>query len=398
MGDTTRLAGRYRLLNPLGGGAVRLAFDEAAHRDVAVRELRLPPESRDAAVRDARLAAGLRHPCVVPVLDVVVEGGVPWLVTEFVSGAALEGTVAARGPLPSLQAARVGVGVLAAVRTAHAAGLVHGRVNPGNVLLTATGRALLTGFGLPQAGLRPSADLWSLAATLHFAVEGRPPGSAPAAGTDPLRALIRAMLDPLGPPPVEMVAELLDRLAVERSLDQVIATWGPLPPARAAAVGLAVLDRLAAAHARGEHHGAVHPASVLTPDVPSSRPPAPGEPTPDTPVPGGPAPGAPAGGGASGGQVVPWRAAAWLVPARVAGPAAPAFRAPEGAPSPAADLWSLGATLFAAVEGHPPAPGAPLTRAGALAPVLFRLLSGDPARRGDLAALREDLRAVAALA
>ncbi|MFG3436085.1 protein kinase [Nonomuraea sp. NPDC047897] len=371
MGDTTRLAGRYRLLNPLGGGSVRLAFDETAHRDVAVRELRLPPESRDAAVRDARLAAGLRHPCVVPVLDVVVEGGVPWLVMEFVSGAALERTVAARGPLPPLQAARVGVGVLAAVLTAHAAGLVHGRVNPGNVLLTTTGRALLTGFGLPQAGLRPSADLWSLAATLHFAVEGRPPGSVPAAGTDPLRALVRAMLDPLGPPPVETVAETLDRLAVERSLDEVLAVSGPLSPARAAAVGLAVLDQLAAAHARGERHGAVHPSSVLVPDV------------------------LPAGEAGPRGAAGPAGAAAWLVPARVAGPAAPAFRAPEGVPSPAADLWALGATLFAAVEGHPPAPGAPLTRAGALAPVLFRLLSGDPARRGDPAGLREDLRAVA---
>lgn len=405
MGDTTKLAGRYRLLNPLGGGAVRLAFDEVAHRDVAVRELRLPPELCDAATRDARLAAGLRHPCVVPVLDVVAEGGMPWLVMEFVSGASLEQTVAARGPLPALQAARVGVGVLAAVLTAHAAGLVHGRVNPGNVLLATTGRALLTGFGLPQAGLRPSADLWSLAATLHFAVEGRPPGSVPAAGTDPLRALIRAMLDPLGPPPVEMLAETLDRLAVERSLEQVIAAWGPLSPARAAAVGLAVLDRLAVSHARGEHHGAVHPASVLTPDIPPSGGPAPAGQTSGAPVPAGPTSGAsvPAGptsgtsvpGGPPAGQVVPWRAAAWLVPARVAGPAAPAFRAPEGVPSPAADLWALGATLFAAVEGHPPAPGAPLTRAGALAPVLFRLLSGDPALRGEPGALREDLLAVA---
>jgi serine/threonine protein kinase len=358
MGGTTKLAERYRWLNPLGGGAVRLAYDELTHRDVAVRQLRLPPEQVDAALRGARAAAALRHPSIVPVLDVLLEDGVPWLVMEFVQGTPLEHAVAAHRPLPCLQAARVGVSVLAALGAAHAAGVVHGRVNPGNVLLTATGRAVLTGFGLPQTGLRPSADLWSLAATLHFAVEGRPPGPVPAAGTDPLRALVRAMLDPVGPPPVAMVAETLDRLALERSLEQVVAASGPLPPARVAALGLAVLDHLAPWHARGDHHGAVHPGSVLLPEPSGS----------------------------------PGAEAAWLVPARVAGPAHPAFRAPETLPSPASDLWALGATLFAAVEGQPPAPGAPLTRAGALAPVLFRLLSGDPTQRGDLERLRADLR------
>ncbi|WP_336207900.1 protein kinase domain-containing protein [Nonomuraea sp. LPB2021202275-12-8] len=340
MGETGKLAGRYRLLNPLGGGELLLAFDEQDHRDVVVRRLRVPAELRDLAVLEARRATGLAHGCVVPLLDVPVEGGEPWLVMEFVSGASLEQSVRARRPLPVQQAARVGVHVLSALEAAHAAGIVHGRVNPANVLLTSTGRALLTGFGLPALGMRPSADLWSLAATLHFAVEGRPPGQAPVEGTDPLRSLIRAMLRPSDIPPVATVAWTLRRLAVDRSLDQVVAAGGPLSPAEVAAIGVSVLDQLAELHGRGEHHGGVQPGSVLVDEWGHAT------------------------------------LAPRLAPSQLA-----AFTAPEGTGSPEADLWSLGATLFAAVQGRPPAPGAPLGRAGALAPVLFDLLSGDPGRR-----------------
>ncbi|TYB47220.1 protein kinase [Nonomuraea sp. PA05] len=352
MGETRKLSGRYRLLNPLGAGSVRLAFDEVRHRDVAVRELRVPPELRDSALFEARRATGLRHPSVVRVLDVLIENGAPWLVMEFVSGVSLEQAVRSRGPLPVAQAARAGVCVLAALSEAHAAGIVHGRVDPGNVLLTATGRAMLAGFGFPSLSTLPSADLWSLAATLHFAVEGRPPGQVPAAGADPFRSLIRAMLHPSGPPAVEVVRETLDRLAVDRPLDAVIEASGPLPPARVAAIGLAVLDRLVAG---GGFHGGVQPGNVLV--------------------------------DASG--------RACLLPLPRSG-TLPAYTAPEGAATRTADLWSLGATLFTAVEGAPPAPGAPLTRAGALAPVLLRLLSGDPSQRPAADEVRRELLAIVA--
>ena len=58
MGDTGKLAGRYRLLNPLGGGELLLAFDEVEHRDVVVRRLRAPGGDLEAAVREARRVAG----------------------------------------------------------------------------------------------------------------------------------------------------------------------------------------------------------------------------------------------------------------------------------------------------------------------------------------------------
>ncbi|MFI6900473.1 hypothetical protein ACIBKY_04375 [Nonomuraea sp. NPDC050394] len=230
-----KLGGRYRLLNPLGEGTVRLAFDEVAHRDVAVRDMRAQP------AEEARRALGLRHPSIVPLLDLVEEEGGPWLVTEFVSGASLARTVDAKRPLPELQAARAGLCLLEALTTAHGAGIVHGNLNPGKVMLTATGRAVLTGFGLPHPGLRPPADLWSLAATLHFAVEGRPPGTAPATDPEPLRALIRAMLDPAGPPSLDDITSTLTRLALNHPITTThplsVPTTGSFPPTPATPPG-----------------------------------------------------------------------------------------------------------------------------------------------------------------
>ncbi|WP_431916207.1 protein kinase domain-containing protein [Nonomuraea jabiensis] len=350
MGESQKLAGRYRLLNPLAAGSVRLAFDESEHRDVTVRELRVPAELRDAALQEARRASGLRHASIVRVLDVVIEDQTPWLVMEFVSGASLEQTVRARGPLPVAQAARVGVCVLSALTTAHEAGIVHGRVEPGNVLLTPTGRAVLTGFGFPSLSMLPSADLWALAATLHFAVEGRPPGQVPAQGADPLRTLIRAMLHPAGPPATDVIRETLELLAVSRPLDVIIGLFGPLPIPVVAAMGLALIEQL---QAREAFHGGIQPGNVLIDD----------------------------------------QGRAHLTPLLRSG-TLPAYTAPEASATLAADLWSLGATLFTAVEGVPPSPGAPLTRAGALAHVLFRLLSGNPLERPTPDELRRDLQSV----
>src|SRR5690606_24395153 len=112
MGEAGKLAGRYRLLNPLGGGELLLAFDEVEHRDVVVRRLRAPGGRLDEAVLEARRAAGFVHPAIVPVLDVPMADGEPWLGLAFAAGSSLEQAGRGRGALPVRQAgaARGGAG------------------------------------------------------------------------------------------------------------------------------------------------------------------------------------------------------------------------------------------------------------------------------------------------
>lgn len=205
---------RYRLLELVGvGGMGRVwrAHDGLLDRTVAVKELVLPPDMSPAehraaqgrVVREARAAARLDHPQVVRVFDVIRETGRSWIVMEYVAARSLHDVVAQDGPLGHCDAARVGLGVLAGLRAAHLAGVLHRDVKPHNVLIGGDGRVVLTDFGLatfahPAAGagdggqvlgspyyvaperLRDATsttrgDLWSLGATLYTAVEGRPP-------------------------------------------------------------------------------------------------------------------------------------------------------------------------------------------------------------------------------
>lgn len=136
-GNARVIAGRYRLLAPLGEGGmgtVWRARDEVLHREVAVKEVRAPAGLPDADVqrmyarleREAWAAARVAHRNVVTVYDVAVEGGRPWIVMELVRGPSLADRLAAQGPLPPQRAARIGAEVLAALRAAHGAGCCTG--------------------------------------------------------------------------------------------------------------------------------------------------------------------------------------------------------------------------------------------------------------------------------
>ncbi|MET7948937.1 serine/threonine-protein kinase [Micromonospora sp. NPDC005324] len=208
------IAGRYRLLDLVGrGGMGRVwrARDEMLHREVAVKEI-VPPswlaegeraEVRSRTMREARAAARLNHTAVVRLYDVVAVDGSPWIVMEYVPSRTLQDVVDAEGPLEPTRAARIGLAVLDALQAAHTAGVLHRDIKPQNVLVAHDGRVMLTDFGLATfdggdgAMTRPgmvfgspqyvaperaaegvstvAADLWSLGATLHAAVEGQSP-------------------------------------------------------------------------------------------------------------------------------------------------------------------------------------------------------------------------------
>ncbi|GAB3981566.1 hypothetical protein GCM10029978_082850 [Actinoallomurus acanthiterrae] len=210
------IAGQYRLIEQVGRGGFAVVWrarDERLDRDVAAKRLFLPSyfteeqraEQRRRTLQEARSAARLDHPGVVTVHDVVEDGDDPWIIMEFVEGRSLGELVRAEGPLPPERVADIGLQLVDALIAAHRAGVLHRDVKPGNVLV-AEHRVVLGDFGLAtvegdpaltQSGVVmgapaylsperargepavPASDLWSLGATLFYAVEGRRPFTGP---------------------------------------------------------------------------------------------------------------------------------------------------------------------------------------------------------------------------
>ena len=234
VGAGSVLSGRYRLIEPLatgGMGTVWRALDLLLDRPVAVKEVRLPPGLDDAerellrrrTIREAQVAARLRHAAIVTIFDVVEQDRRPWIVMELVPSSSLAQIVRSRGPLPPIRVAGIGLRVLDAIVAATAAGVEHRDIKPANVLVTDEGRVVLTDFGIARhvgdetltaAGLligspdylAPerargrsgglAADLWSLGATMYDAVEGRRPFER----NGPLPTLAAVVMDEPEPP------------------------------------------------------------------------------------------------------------------------------------------------------------------------------------------------------
>ncbi|MFB7246645.1 protein kinase [Streptomyces populi] len=157
-GPGTVLAdGRYRIDAKLGSGGmaeVFRAYDTKLARTVALKVMLADLSSDDGYParfrREARAMAALSHPQVVAVHDMGDEP-VPYIVMELVEGHSLADLLVARRRLPVPQALDLASQVLAGLAAAHAHGLVHRDIKPGNVLLAADGTAKVADFGIARA-------------------------------------------------------------------------------------------------------------------------------------------------------------------------------------------------------------------------------------------------------
>jgi serine/threonine protein kinase len=283
------IADRYRLRHVVGSGGMGVvweAWDERLERRVALKQLHRQSGASTAeaelanrrAMREARLTARLNHPHAVPVFDVVEQEGQLWLIMQFTPSITLADVLKTGGPLQPQEAAQLGAEVASALAAAHAVGIVHRDVKPGNILIADDGTALISDFGIAHAlgdatlttrglvhgtpaYLAPevarggeadfASDVFSLGATLYSALEGTPPFGTDvnsiallhrvASGQFPspqrsgaLRPVILEMLssDPEARPSMKTVADNLTRWAPSGASGEILT---PAAPGEAAA-------------------------------------------------------------------------------------------------------------------------------------------------------------------
>lgn len=245
------LKGRYSIECELGRGGmgiVYLAREVVLDRPVALKvlppELARQPTFRERFLREARTAARLSHPHIVPIHAVDEAGEFVFFAMAYIEGETLGERVRGRGPLPPAEAARILREVAWALGYAHAQNVVHRDVKPDNILLEAdTGRALVMDFGIAgvmsvhssghtsevvgtvefmspeQASGEPAdgrGDLYSLGVVGHYALTGRLPFQGETAAATLAQHLTRPA------PPVHAVAPGVPAPLV-RALDRCLA-------------------------------------------------------------------------------------------------------------------------------------------------------------------------------
>ena len=252
------LRGRYEVERPLGRGGMGIVFlarDVRLARPVAIKIL--PPERaaspvhRERFLREARIAARLSHPHIVPIFSVGEVAELVFFVMAYVPGYTLGHRVRIRGALPPAQTVRVLREVALALAHAHDQGVVHRDVKPDNILIDrSTGSAFVTDFGIARFGagpisgsrtvvgtpefmspeqarglaLDPRSDLYSLGVVGFYAASGRLPFD----GVDPYVVMAQHVTDP--PPAVATVAPklpphvatLIDRCLAKRPEERPI--------------------------------------------------------------------------------------------------------------------------------------------------------------------------------
>ncbi|MFF3897574.1 serine/threonine-protein kinase [Streptomyces sp. NPDC001812] len=247
-------AGRYRLVEVVHREPRHVrwyADDLGTGRPCLVTRIALPKGPSELAHRVSshvlRTTEGMARRCpgrTATVVDAVDEAGFLWTVTAWIDGTPLGELLGEEGTFSHVRAARIGLELLGVLDAAHAAGVTHGELSPGQVFVRETGPVVVAGFGLagstpaprltspsyasPEQArgehVGPAADLWALGAILYTMVEGRPPfrdrgrpeSTLKAVDRLPLRTPVRAG------PLTQIVQGLLRKDARERPTGQAV--------------------------------------------------------------------------------------------------------------------------------------------------------------------------------
>jgi len=222
--------GKYRILQPLGqGGMARVyrAFHPHLNRFVAVKVLRSDLAEQEEMLarfrREAQAVAALRHPHIIQVFDFDTQDDLYYMVMELVEGDTLKARMndyRARGErIPLAESVRILLDVLDGLAYAHEAGVIHRDLKPANILLTRSGQAVLSDFGIaqiiggtqhtttgmlmgtlhymaPEQGMERGdrrSDIYSMGVMFYEMLIGRPPYDA----DTPLAILMKHINDPL---------------------------------------------------------------------------------------------------------------------------------------------------------------------------------------------------------
>ncbi len=174
-----RYAGRFELIATVGTGGFGTVFkarDPRLDRIVALKVLRLgdlaSDDHKDRFLREARNAAQLRHPAIVPVHEIGDEAGVPFIVSDYIEGVTLSDWLTGRRP-SYRESARLVAELAGALDYAHSEGVIHRDVKPSNIMLDAAGRPHIMDFGLAKR------DAGEITVTVEGEILGTPAYMSP---------------------------------------------------------------------------------------------------------------------------------------------------------------------------------------------------------------------------
>jgi serine/threonine protein kinase len=242
--DKTLIDERYELRDLAGSGGmadVYLAHDEVLDRNVAVKLLKDHLAQNHEFVErfrhEARSAASLSHPHIVPVFDWGETGdGMYYIVMEYLPGGTLKDRITSKGALPARTAAAVALQVAEALQAAHEQGMIHRDIKPHNILITDSGHVQVADFGIARAAeattisdhgyifgsakymspeqaageqVGPASDLYSLGVVLYEMLTGRVPFEIETPADVPI---LHALSPP--PHPKELGSEVPEELDV----------------------------------------------------------------------------------------------------------------------------------------------------------------------------------------